>query len=349
MSTPRLASAARSSRAHRVDDVLVEREARLDDRRQVRARDPRQRAGAGPPRRARGRRRRSRPSSGVASSPTRPLCVAATGLLGLRADDADHVDADVVPKRSCSAGSAAAVAELHATTSSFAPRSSSSSAIWSANPCSSSGERVAVREARGVAQVQEVLVRQRTSSSCRTVSPPTPESKTPTGRRRTASSAARAATGRGRARGRGPAGSRAGGIAPVWQRARPGRPAAAGRAWHGADSRRRRRRPTSSMAPLSLSTMASAIAVVVEAAGWRRRRRRARPPSAGSGRRTRPCPGRASPPQGGRAPPRGRGRTARRTHCPILRRGGAVVPAARGGAVARRVSGGTRDGLQRGV
>ena len=60
-----------------------------------------------------------------------------------------------------SAGSAAAVAELHATTSSFAPRSSEDARQLGGERAQLGGRAVAVREAGGVAEVQEVLVRQR--------------------------------------------------------------------------------------------------------------------------------------------------------------------------------------------
>ena len=62
--------------------------------------------------------------------------------------------------RSRSAGSAAAVAELQATTSSLIRRASSSSAISSENASSSAAVALPVREARGVREVHEVLVRE---------------------------------------------------------------------------------------------------------------------------------------------------------------------------------------------
>jgi hypothetical protein len=81
--------------------------------------------------------------AGVAISPDAPLVVAATGLDRPGLHDAEHVDAErrlrhpLAQRRS-----AAAVAELHATTSSFAPRASSSSAHCSAKRSSSACVRV---------------------------------------------------------------------------------------------------------------------------------------------------------------------------------------------------------------
>ena len=109
--------------------------------------------------RRRADRRRGSPRSyaplatvaGVASRPMRPLRVVRDRLDRLRPDDADDVDAERRLHRArCSAGSAAAVAELHATTSSLAPRASSTSAISSAKRSQLAGRAVAVREARRV-------------------------------------------------------------------------------------------------------------------------------------------------------------------------------------------------------
>ena len=72
----------------------------------------------------------------------RPVCVASTASWDSGATT--PITSSVASRAATcasSAGSAAAVAELHATTSSFAPRWSSSSAICSAKPSSSTGER----------------------------------------------------------------------------------------------------------------------------------------------------------------------------------------------------------------
>ena len=81
--------------------------------------------------------------AGVASRPTRPLVVAATACTAPGwTTPSTSMPSVVCAIRSRSAGSAAAVAELQATTSSFAPRASSSSAHCSAKRSSSACVRV---------------------------------------------------------------------------------------------------------------------------------------------------------------------------------------------------------------
>ena len=76
--------------------------------------------------------------AGVASSPTRPLRVAATACTAPGwTTPSTSTPSVVCCSRARSAGSAAAVAELQATTSSFTRRASSSSAISSAKRSSS--------------------------------------------------------------------------------------------------------------------------------------------------------------------------------------------------------------------
>ena len=80
--------------------------------------------------------------AGVASSPTRPLRVAATACTAPGWTTPSTSTPSVVCRsRSRSAGSAAAVAELQATTSSFTRRAISSSATSSAKPSSSAPVR----------------------------------------------------------------------------------------------------------------------------------------------------------------------------------------------------------------
>src|SRR4051794_3584870 len=88
-----------------------------------------------------------------------------------------------------SAGSAAAVAELQATTSSLIRRAMSSSATSRAKASSSAAERSPYGKRAASARYTKSSWGSWTSSSCRTVSPPTPESNTPTGRRRSSSGA----------------------------------------------------------------------------------------------------------------------------------------------------------------
>src|SRR5256714_392141 len=90
-----------------------------------------------------------------------------------------------------SAPRAAEVAELHATTRSFAPRPSSSSAICSAKPWSSAAERSPYGNRAVSPRYRKSSCGSDTSSSCRTVRPPTPESKTAIGRSRNGSPATR--------------------------------------------------------------------------------------------------------------------------------------------------------------
>src|SRR5215211_936394 len=91
--------------------------------------------------------------------------------------------------RSRSAGNATAVAELQATTSSLIRRASSSSAISSEKASSSAAVRSPYGKRAASAKYTKSSCGSCTSSSCSTVSPPTPESKTPTGRRRSSSGA----------------------------------------------------------------------------------------------------------------------------------------------------------------
>ena len=83
-----------------------------------------------------------------------------------------------------SAGSAAEVAVLHATTSSFTDRAMSSSAISTQKRSSSAGERSPYGKRAVSPRYTKSSCGSETSSSCSTVSPPTPESKTPIGRAR---------------------------------------------------------------------------------------------------------------------------------------------------------------------
>src|SRR3954471_13176994 len=86
--------------------------------------------------------------------------------------------------RRCSAGSAAAVAELHATTSSFTRRSTSSSATSRLKRSSSSALRPPYGKRAVSPRYTKSSCGSATSSSWSTVRPPTPESKTPIGRSR---------------------------------------------------------------------------------------------------------------------------------------------------------------------
>ena len=80
--------------------------------------------------------------AGVPSTPTLPRRVAATAWTAAGwTTPSTSTPSVVCISRSRSAGSAAAVAELQATTSSLIPRAISSSAISSANACSCSGAR----------------------------------------------------------------------------------------------------------------------------------------------------------------------------------------------------------------
>src|SRR4051812_17484524 len=89
--------------------------------------------------------------------------------------------------RSRSAGSAAADAVLQATTSSLIRRASSSSATSSENASISPRSRGPYGTRAESAKYTKSSCGNWTSSSCSTVRPPTPESNTPTGRRRSAS------------------------------------------------------------------------------------------------------------------------------------------------------------------
>src|SRR3954470_22353665 len=134
--------------------------------------------------------------AGVASRPIRPLRVAATAPTASGRTTASTSTPSVVSIiRRRSAGSAADVAVLQATTSSFTDRASSSSAI-STQKRSSSG---AARSPYGKRAVSPRYTKSScgswTSSSCSTVRPPTPESKTPIGRARYAAGGAAAGTG----------------------------------------------------------------------------------------------------------------------------------------------------------
>ena len=128
--------------------------------------------------------------AGVASSPTRPLRVAATACTAPGwTTPRTSTPSVVCMRRWRSAGSAAAVALLQATTSSFTRRAISSSAISSANASSSRRARSPYGKRALSARYTKSSCGSWTSSSCSTVSPPTPESNTPTGRRRTSSGA----------------------------------------------------------------------------------------------------------------------------------------------------------------
>ena len=178
----------RAVAAHDVDDLLVEQRALLDDRRQSGHGDLDEAHEWVRPPRSPSRTRRSLTVVGVAKQPDAAVVRRRHGLHRGRLDDAEDVD----PQRRLqhpprSAGSAAAVAELQATTISFASRASSSSAISSENASSSSRLRMPYGKRAASARYTKSSCGRRTSSSCSTVSPPTPESKTPTGRRRSSS------------------------------------------------------------------------------------------------------------------------------------------------------------------
>ena len=99
--------------------------------------------------------------AGVPSTPTLPRRVAATACTAAGCTTPSTSTPSVVCiSRSRSAGSAAAVAELHATTSSLIRRAISASATSSANACSSPAARAPYGQPRRVGQVQVVLVRQ---------------------------------------------------------------------------------------------------------------------------------------------------------------------------------------------
>src|SRR5688500_5781790 len=120
----------------------------------------------------------------------RPLRVAATACTAPGWTTPSTSTPSVVCSiRSRSAGSATAVAELQATTSSLIRRASSSSAISSENASSSAAVRSPYGKRAASAAYTKSSCGSCTSSSCSTVSPPTPESKTPTGRRRSSSGA----------------------------------------------------------------------------------------------------------------------------------------------------------------
>ena len=161
MSTRGLAQ-RRAVRAHRVDDVLVEREAGLDDRREVGARDRGQPTSGSAARSARSYAPLAT-VAGVASRPMRPVAASPRPPARRRAGRrrSRRRPASSACSRSRSAGSAAAVAELQATTSSFARRASSSLGDLERERLELGARPVAVREARRVAEVHEVLVRER--------------------------------------------------------------------------------------------------------------------------------------------------------------------------------------------
>src|SRR3954447_18651171 len=125
----------------------------------------------------------------------RPLCVAETAWTGSgRTTPMTSTPSVVSAMRRLRAGSAAAVMELQATTSSLAPRASSSSAISSAKASSSAAERSPYGKRAVSPRYRKSSCGSWTRSSCSTVRPPTPESKTAIGRRR--GSAGRGGTGR---------------------------------------------------------------------------------------------------------------------------------------------------------
>src|SRR4051794_36062710 len=152
--------------------------------------------------------------------------------------------------RSRSAGSAAADALLQATTSSLIRRVSSSSAISSENASISARGRGPYGTRMVSAKYTKSSCGSCTSSSCSTVSPPTPESNTPTGRRRSASGAGE--------------GTGSAGTPPVW---------------HGTHAERsatgRRRRGAAALAATAMRTASTGArkyvrSLVVAGAGWDR-------------------------------------------------------------------------------
>src|SRR3954447_5152539 len=129
--------------------------------------------------------------AGVASRPIRPLRVAATAPTASGRTTASTSTPSVVSIiRRRRAGSAAAVAVLHATTSSFTDRAISSSAISTQKRSSSPGERSPYGKRAVSPRYTKSSCGSETSSSWSTVSPPTPESKTPIGRARYAAGGA---------------------------------------------------------------------------------------------------------------------------------------------------------------
>src|SRR3954469_13388958 len=127
----------------------------------------------------------------VASRPIRPLRVAATAATASGRTTASTSMPSVVSIiRRRSAGSAAAVAVLHATTRSFTDRAMSSSAISTQKRSSSPGERSPYGKRAVSPRYTKSSCGSETSSSWSTVSPPTPESKTPMGRARYAAGGA---------------------------------------------------------------------------------------------------------------------------------------------------------------
>ena len=183
---PRLAQ-RRDVAADGVLHPLVEREPALDDRREVRARDGDRGPRAGRPRRSPRRRRRCRPSPASraarcarCASPPPPAPPRAARRRARRRPASSPSSAAAAPaaprpspcctrRRAASPGGASSSSAISQRRSARAP----------------AARALAVREARGVAEVDEVLVRAAcTSSSCSTVRPPTPESKTPIGRAR---------------------------------------------------------------------------------------------------------------------------------------------------------------------
>src|SRR3954449_5722073 len=121
----------------------------------------------------------------------RPLRVAATAPTASgRTTASTSVPSVVSIIRPRSAGRAAAVAVLHATTSSFTPRAISSSAISTQKRSSSAGERSPYGNRAVSPRYTKSSCGRDTRSSWRTVRPPTPESKTPIGRARYAAGGA---------------------------------------------------------------------------------------------------------------------------------------------------------------
>ena len=146
-----------------LDDLLVEREPAPGSSAPGPGRRRSRGERAGRPRGPRARRRRWRPSP--ASPAARSgRCGCRRPPAGWRAPRRRSRRRRRRGARRCAArasSSAAALAALHATTSSLAPASSRWSAISIENVSSSGLRAVAVREPRGVAEVQVVLGRQR--------------------------------------------------------------------------------------------------------------------------------------------------------------------------------------------
>ena len=146
--------------AYGLDDPVIEREALLDDRRQIGAGDARQCRRRERGRARRGRRLRSH-RRGRREQADPPVARPLRGDPRFRLDDADHLDAERRREHPLAQRIQRRRARRVAgDDEQLARRASSNSAIWSAKLLELRGAALAVGKARGVAEVEEVLVRE---------------------------------------------------------------------------------------------------------------------------------------------------------------------------------------------